>query len=221
MGKLTEFVTSLHTQSQRDYVARVVEYSKGECAAIAKKFGQEYWDGPRQYGYGGYSYDGRWKAVAQAMIAKYGLTNQSEVLDIGCGKGYLLYEFTQLLPGIKVKGLDISKYAIENGLDEVKENLVHGHAKELPFAENQFDLVISNTTFHNLFIKDLFTALKEVARVQKEHAWICVESYRNEYEKANLLYWQLTCESFYSPEEWEWIYSECGYNGDFEFIYFE
>jgi ubiquinone/menaquinone biosynthesis C-methylase UbiE len=143
------------------------------------------------------------------------------LLDIGCGKGFLLYEFKKLLPGLNVKGIDISKHAVINGKEEIRKDLVLGHAKELPFADKSFDLIISNTTLHNLKIYDLFSSFKEINRVSKEKSWICVESYRNEKEKVNLLYWQLTCESFYSPEEWDWIFKQTNFSGDHEFIYFE
>lgn len=215
------FVTPLHTKTSRDYIARVNEFDKAECAIVAKKFGKDYWDGPRQYGYGGYKYDGRWKAVAQEMIKFYKLNENSRVLDIGCGKGFLLYELKQLLPNCTIQGLDISHYAIEHAKPEVKEFIALGHAKELPFKDNSFDLVISNTTLHNLKINELYCAVREISRVTAKDSWICVESYRNESEKVNLMYWQLTCESFYSPEEWKWIYEQNNYNGDYEFIYFE
>ena len=221
MKELKNFVTPLHVKSKRDYVARVTEFDKGDCAIVAKEYSKDYWDGQRQFGYGGYSYDGRWEAVAQNLIDTYKLNSSSHVLDIGCGKGYLLFELSKLCPGLTVRGLDISEYAIKDAKEEIRDFITLGHAKELPFKDNEFDLVISNTTFHNLKINDLFSGLREVARVKKKDAWICVESYRNEHEKANLLYWQLTCESFYSPEEWQWIYDFCAYDGDFEFIYFE
>ncbi|MFT6604205.1 MAG: protein-L-isoaspartate(D-aspartate) O-methyltransferase, partial [Bacteriovoracaceae bacterium] len=186
-----------------------------------KKFGKDYWDGPRQYGYGGYSYDGRWKTVAEEMIKTYDLKDDAKILDVGCGKGFLLYEFTQLLPNCTVQGLDISQHAIDDAKPEVKEFIKLGHAKDLPFEDNSFDLIISNTTLHNLKINELYSAVSEITRVTAKDSWICVESYRNESEKVNLMYWQLTCESFYSPEEWLWIYEQNGYKGDYEFIYFE
>ncbi len=217
---LREFVTPLHTKSKRNYIERVNSFDKAQCATIAKQYGYDYWDGERQYGFGGYRYDGRWEVVARRMIEQYNLTNDSSILDIGCGKGFLLYEFKKILPGCKVVGLDISEYAIQNAKEEIKDHLVVGHAKSLPFADKSFDLIISNTTFHNLKIFDLVSAIKEVARVGKQ-SWICVESYRSEAEKVNLLYWQLTCESFYSPEEWVWLYESNGLKGDYEFIYFE
>lgn len=218
---LVEFVTPLHTRAKRDYLARVTEFDKAHCSKIASLYGKEYWDGERQYGYGGYKYDGRWSQVAAAMIKKYGLTNKSKILDVGCGKGYLLYEFTQLLPGCQVAGVDISQYAIDNAKPEIKQFLVQGDAKALKFEDKSFDLVITNMALHNLKIFDLFNAVKEIQRVSSSHSWICVESYRNIEEKVNLLYWQLTCQSFYSTDEWQWIYQHCGFTGDYEFVFFE
>lgn len=219
--KNKEFVTPLHTKTKRDYLARVNEFDKSDCATVAKKFGKDYWDGPRQYGYGGYNYDGRWRIVAEEMIKTYNLNDNSRILDVGCGKGFLLYEFTQLLSNCTVEGLDISQHAVNNAKPEIKEFIKIGHAKELPFEDNSFDLVISNTTLHNLKINELYSAVSEINRVSSKDSWICVESYRNESEKVNLMYWQLTCESFYSPEEWIWIYEQNNYKGDYEFIYFE
>ena len=142
-------------------------------------------------------------------------------LDVGCGKGFLLYDFTEVLPGLEVSGLDISSYAIENAKPEIKDRLQVGSANVLPFADHEFDLVVSINTLHNLYCYDLFAALKEIERVGKKHKYICVESYRNEEEKANLLYWQLTCEAFNTPAEWEWWFKLTGYTGDCSFIYFE
>lgn len=221
MGSLVEFITPLHKRSKRDYIARVNQFPKAHCSVIAKQYGYDYWDGERQYGYGGYHYDGRWEVVARQMIDRYKLSPDASILDVGCGKGFLLYEFKKLLPNCTVKGLDISEYAIQHAKEEIREHLVQGHARELPFPDKSFDLVVSNTTFHNLKIFDLINAIKEVNRVSRKDAWICVESYRNDEEKANLLYWQLTCESFYSPEEWIWLYETNGFKGDYEFVYFE
>jgi len=216
-----DFVQGMHVATKRDYVQRVVEFDKAECSAVAKKFGAEYWDGARQYGYGGYQYDGRWRALAERLVEHYGLKPGMRVLDVGCGKGYLLYELTQVLPGIEVAGLDISTHAIENSKQEIRPFLREGTASDLPFEDDCFDLVVSLGVLHNLKIFDLYKALSHIERVRRGGAYVMVESYRNEREKANLLYWQLTCESFYSPEEWQWIYGKAGYTGDFGFIYFE
>jgi len=217
-----DFISGIHSSTKRDYVARVVEFDKADCATVAKQWGQEYWDGPRQFGYGGYKYDGRWFSVAQTIAQHYELKPGDRVLDVGCGKGYLLHEFTRAVPGVEVVGIDASQYGIENAKEEVKPFLRVGHAKELPFEDNSFDFVISMATLHNLTLPDLFSAVKEIERVGRgNRKYIMLESWRNEREKANLLYWQLTCESFHPVKSWEWIYEQCGYTGDWGFIFFE
>ena len=217
-----DFVQSMHASTKRDYVARVVAYNKAECATVAKRFGAEYWDGARQFGYGGYAYDGRWFPLAQTLAKHYDLKAGDRLLDVGCGKGYLLYEFTRAVPGLEVAGLDISAYAIANAKEEVKANLTVGDADELPWPAGTFDCVVSLGTLHNLPLSRLKPAVREIERVGKNGAkYIMVESWRNEEEKANLLYWQLTCESFHSVDEWESLYRDAGYSGDYGFIFFE
>ena len=216
-----DFLTTIHKKTERDYLARVNEYPKAKAAELAKKFDYDYWDGDRKVGYGGFSYDGRWRKVADEMVAHYGLKPGDKVLDVGCGKAFLLYDLTQAVPGLEVAGIDISQYAIDHAKEEVKPFLKQGHARELPWADGEFDLVISINTLHNLPNYDLEKALKEFQRVGNNHRYLCVESYRNEEEKANLLYWQLTCEAFCSPEEWDWWFKLTGYTGDHSFIYFE
>lgn len=216
-----EFTSVLHTKTKRDYVGRVTAHDKAQCAEIACQYGKDYWDGDRRYGYGGYHYDGRWRPVAEAMVKHYGLNSASAILDVGCGKGFLLYEFTQVIPGVRVAGLDISPYALENAKPEVKPFLTEGNAVQLPYADKSFDFVFSVTTLHNLYNFELAKAVAEIERVGRGGKHITVESYRNEREKMNLLYWQLTCRSFYTPAEWEWSLKQNGYTGDFGCIYFE
>jgi protein-L-isoaspartate(D-aspartate) O-methyltransferase len=216
-----DFISLVHKSTPRDYVARVTEYPKAKAATLAKQWGYDYWDGDRKTGYGGMRYDGRWRKVAEAMAQHYGLKEGDRVLDIGCGKGFLLYDLTQVVPGIEVTGLDISAYAKAHAKEEVRDVICLGHARELPFADDAFDCVISINTLHNLPTYDLHAALQEMERVGRHHKYLCVESYRNEEEKVNLLYWQLTCEAFYTPEEWAWWYAISGYTGDYSYIYFE
>jgi ubiquinone/menaquinone biosynthesis C-methylase UbiE len=216
-----DFIQSVHSSTKRDYLKRVNDFDKATVSEVAIRFDKDYWDGERQYGYGGYLYDGRWRKVAEAMAAHYKLPKNARILDVGCGKGFLLYEFTQVLPECDVVGLDISAYAVENAKEEVKPFLQVGHANSLPFADKSFDFVVSITTLHNLYNFDLHAALKEIERVRKGSAHVNVESYRNEREKMNLLYWQMTCRAFHAPAEWEWIFEQAGYNGDHSFIFFE
>ena len=219
---LIDFITTIHRSTPRDYIGRVTDTNKAECAAIAKQFGRDYWDGDRQYGYGGYSYDGRWKAVAEKMASHYNMKRGDRILDVGCGKGYLLYELTQVVPGLEVTGIDISEYGISNAKYEIKNRLQVADALNLPFEDGAFDIAISLATFHNLYVFDAIGALQEIQRVCPTHRkYVMVESYRNESEKANLLYWQLTCESFFTPDEWYWCFKQAGYKGDYGFIYFE
>jgi protein-L-isoaspartate(D-aspartate) O-methyltransferase len=216
-----DFITSHHKKTKRNYLERVNKVNKAESAVKAKKWDFDYWDGSRDINYGGYKYDGRWEPIAKKMIEYYKLKSDSKILDVGCGKGFILYEFKKLLPSCEVKGLDISSYAIENAKNEVKDDIILGNANSLPFEKNYFDLVISLTTLHNLYCYDLKKALSEVERVGKSKKYICVESYRNEVEKMNLLYWQVTCECFFTPEEWRWWFNLADYKGDYSFIYFE
>jgi SAM-dependent methyltransferase len=216
-----DFITRLHTGTKRNYLRRVLDHNKAECAEVARRWGFDYWDGERRFGYGGYRYDGRWRPVAERMAAHYGLRPGQRVMDVGCGKAYLLYELTQVVPGLEVAGIDISGYALEHAKEEVQPWLCRADATRLPFPDAVFDLVYSLTTLHNLHNYQLHAALREIQRVGRSHRYISVESYRNEREKANLLYWQLTCECFLRPEEWCWAFGQAGYQGDYGFIYFD
>src|SRR5882672_2450944 len=138
-----DFMSSLHNKTKRDYLGRVNEYPKAEAAKIAKKWGYDYWDGDRKFGYGGMKYDGRWRPVAEEMTEYYNLKSGDKVLDVGCGKSFLLYELTQVVPGIVVEGLDISRYAIENAKKEVKPFLRVGEMNRCFFKHDKYDLVIS------------------------------------------------------------------------------
>lgn len=216
-----DFISLVHKKTTRDYLGRVNEFPKAEAAQIARRFDREYWDGDRRVGYGGMRYDGRWRPVADRIAAHYGLKAGDRVLDVGCGKAFLLYDLTKAVPGLIVRGLDVSAYAVENAKEEVRPFLDVGNATHLPYPDASFDLVLSLNTLHNLYCYDLEKALHEVMRVGRRHKFICVESYRNEVEKANLLYWQLTCEAFNTPEEWAWWFAHSGYDGDHGFIFFE
>jgi SAM-dependent methyltransferase len=218
-----DFLSVIHKSTSRDYLGRVndPEYPKARAADLAKKWDLEYWDGDRRTGYGGMKYDGRWRKVADAMASHYGLKAGQRVLDIGCGKGFLLYDLMQSVPGIDVVGLDISAYAREHAKPEIRDSIVLGDAAALPFPDASFDLVFGINTHHNLRNFELDAALREMMRVGRAHRYLCVESFRNEAEKANLLYWQLTCRTFAAPEEWEWWFQQTGYTGDHSFIFFE
>jgi len=215
------FISKLHNSTKRNYLNRMND-QKVYCMKIAKKYGKEYWDGNRRFGYGGYKYiPGRWKNVAKKIIKLYKLKAGSKILDVGCGKGFLLKEILLLEPKLKIYGFDISGYALKKSFKEKNIKLFkHRAQKKFPFKSKHFDLVISLATLHNLKVFDLEKAVKEIERVGRKK-YIMVESYRNEKELFNLQCWALTCESFFSNKEWLWLYNHFGYKGDYEFIYFE
>lgn len=198
MGALQNFVTPLHHNAKRNCVARMVD-DKVLCMERARQFGLDYWDGDRRYGYGGYVYiPGYWRAVAQALISTYKLGAGSSVLDVGCGKGFLLHEMLLLEPTLQVTGFDISEYAINSATDLVRPHLfLHQAQSPYPFNDREFDLVISLATLHNLKLPDLQIALTEIERIGKQ-AYVMLDSYRNERELFGLQCWTLTCESFVS-----------------------
>lgn len=220
MGELVEIVTPLHKATQRDCLARMID-NKVEAMVKAKEYEQDYWDGDRRYGYGGYKYlPGRWKPVAEALIERYDLKAGSKLLDVGFGKGFLLYEIQLIEPGIELYGIDISKHGLANIPKELNAQLhLQSAAEPLPWPDNFFDLVISLGTFHNLHLPELEKALKELERVGK-NSYVMVESFRNEQEMFNLECWALTAETVLSVRAWEWVYKTVGFSGDYEFIYF-
>src|SRR5260370_22686713 len=165
-----DFISPLHKRTQRDYLGRVNEFSKAEAAKIAKQFGRDYWDGDGKFGYGGMRYDGRWRVVAENMAKHYGLKAGDRVLDVGCGKAFLLYEFTQVVPGIEVRGLDISAYAVANAKEEVRPFLQAGHANHLPYEDARFYLAVTINTLHNLYCYHLDRGLREIQAVGRKHS---------------------------------------------------
>ena len=221
MGVWREFVTPLHKSTKRDYLARMND-DKVHCMLKAKQYGADYWDGDRRYGYGGYNYRaGYWTPVAQSLIDTYNLKPGSKILDLGCGKGFLLHELLLLEPELQVVGTDISEHGLSHTTDLVKPHVqIHDARGEFKWQDKEFDLVISLTLLHNLRAFDLENCLREIQRIGKSH-YVTSESYRTELEQFNLQCWALTCETFFDLDEWLWMFEKTGYTGDYEFIYFE
>ena len=154
------------------------------------------------------------------LVEEFIPLRDSLILDVGCGKGYLLHEMKLLLPDLTISGFDISNHGIATAKQEVKEQLfIHRAQDSFPFQKDEFDLAISLGCLHNLRIFELEIALKEMERVAS-NGYLMLESYRNEQEQFNLQCWALTCESFFDTKEWTWLFEHLGYKGDYEFIYF-
>ena len=204
-----------YPKAKRDLSARLESKSE-ESRAIGRKFGFDYFDGDRNHGYGGFNYQQRfWQPVIPTIIENYPISNSSAVLDVGCAKGFFLYDLKQELPGISINGVDISEYAIENAKPEVKEYLHVANATKLPFKDDSFDFVISINTVHNLNREDCAISLQEIERVSRGDSFITVDAYRNEEEKARMEAWNLTALTMMAVDEWKEFFLEIGYTGDF------
>tara|TARA_B100000686_G_C16772520_1_gene966178 strand:- start:779 stop:1444 length:666 start_codon:yes stop_codon:yes gene_type:complete len=214
------YIQELHLSTSREPIKRMMD-DKINCMKIARNYDYDFWDGDRRYGYGGYKYiDGYWTSVAEKLIEDYNLNKNSKILDVGCGKGYLLFEIHKLIPDIKIAGFDISNYAVENAKDEIKSFLyTHKAEEKTKYLDCEFDLVFTLATLHNLHLRDLVNSIKEISRISKQ-SYIMVESYRNLKELFNLQCWALTCNAFYNDDDWQYIFEFAGYEGDYEFIYF-
>ena len=183
---------------------------------VARRFGKEYFDGDRLYGYGGYFYDPRyWTDTAKRFREYYHLGDNASILDVGCAKGFMLYDFKKLMPNAVIAGLDISTYAYEHAPDEIRPYITVGNAKELPHPDRSFDLVISINTVDHLPLDECKQAICEIQRVTREHSFITVNAWRNEIEKVNLLKWNITASTYMHIDDWGKLFREVGYKGDY------
>ena len=177
-----------------------------EFRQIARRFGREYFDGDRTTGYGGYRYDGRWVPIAERIRDEYGLARGHRVLDVGCAKGFLMHDLRRVVPDLAVVGVDISEYALGQAMDDVRGRVVRGTARQLPFADDAFDLVVSINTLHNLPREACADALREVERVGRGPKYVQVDSWLNEEQRRNLDLWVLTALTYTDPDGWRELF---------------
>ncbi|CAM3938846.1 class I SAM-dependent methyltransferase [Pseudoalteromonas byunsanensis] len=204
-----------YPKSKRDTKGRAKVITEAD-REIARQYGKDFFDGDRTYGYGGFSYMPRfWQPVVPDLKAYFGLTSDSSLLDVGCAKGFMLYDLQQHIPGIKLHGLDVSQYALDNAKEEVKDLLSLGNAKALPFEDNSFDVVMSINTIHNLDEQECAMALREIERVSRGKSFITVDAYRNDEEKERMLEWALTAKTIMHVDDWKQFFADNGYTGDF------
>ena len=204
-----------YPKTKRNILERANQKTEAD-RAIARKFDKEFFDGDRKHGYGGFYYNPRfWQPVIQDFIKYWKLRKNSSVLDVGCAKGFMLHDLKEFIPSITISGIDISKYAIENSLADVKNFLRVGNANNIPFKDNSFDVVISINTIHNLELNECAKALKEISRVSRKYSFITVDAYRNQEEKKSMLAWNLTAKTIMSVNEWKIFFKENNYCGDY------
>jgi len=214
MGKCINLLEN-YPKSKRDTSERAT-LKNDKIRNIARKFGKEFFDGDRAYGYGGFYYNSRfWENVVPTFRDYWNLDSNNSILDIGCAKGFMIYDFINQIPGIKMRGIDISKYAINNSKSEVSNLLAVGDAKTLNFDDNSFDYVISINTIHNLDYDDCLLSLREIERVSKISSFITVDAYNNEDEKKRMNEWNLTAKTIMSTTEWIKFFDKAGYTGDY------
>jgi SAM-dependent methyltransferase len=187
-----------------------------EDRRIARQFGQEFFDGDRSRGYGGFRYMSRfWQPVIPTFQQHFGLSSASSVLDVGCAKGFMMHDMAELIPGITVKGVDVSEYAIANAIEDMRAQVQVADARKLPFPDKSFDVVISINTIHNLVRDECAQALREIERVSKGRSYVTVDAYRTEVEKTRMYAWNLTAQTILHVDEWKAFFAEVGYTGDY------
>jgi len=185
---------------------------------VAKEFGREFFDGDRKHGYGGFSYNPKyWTETVKLFIEKYDLNEKSSVLDVGCGKGFMLVDLLKAIPTLDLSGIDISSYAIENSHESIKNRVKVANCLNLPFEDNSFDLVISINTIHNLDELGCIKSLQEIERVKKKHSYLVVDGWSTPEEERDLKSWILTAVTVLHTSEWEKIFEKAGYTGDYSF----
>jgi len=210
----------LPSGKKRDVNARATA-KNDDVIRISREYGFHYFDGPREYGYGGYRYDGRWIPVAADMVKHFDLKPGDRVLDVGCAKGFLVKDFMKACPGLEAFGLDISHYALMHCEPEVIGRLHLGNAMDLPFPDNSFKAVISLNTVHNLDRDKCIVALKEIQRLSGGRAYVQVDSYRTPEERQRFLDWVLTAHYHEYPDGWRKTFAEAGYTGDYNWTILE
>ena len=214
MGKEVDLLAN-YPKANRNVKARGLEKTEKD-REIARKFGKEFFDGDRSHGYGGFSYNPKfWSPVVPTLKEHFSLSSNTSLLDVGCAKGFMLNDIAKAIEGISLKGIDISEYAIANSIEDMRQNLVVANAKDLPFDNNSFDVVISINTVHNLEKDELAQALQEIERVSKDKSFITVDAYNSEAEKQRMYAWNLTAKTIMSVDEWVSFFNDVGYTGDY------
>lgn len=204
-----------YPRAKRDVFGRAQAKTESD-RAIARRFDKDFFDGDRKHGYGGFSYHERfWKPVIPTFIEHWSLSPESKLLDVGCAKGFMLHDIVESVPGIDVRGVDISSYAIRNAIETMAPFVSVANATNLPFEDRSFDVVVSINTIHNLDLDECIKALFEIERVSRKKSYVTVDAYRNDEEKERMFAWNLTAKTILSVDDWRALFKEIRYTGDF------
>jgi len=179
-------------------------------------FGFDYWDRPdAKAGYGGYRYDGRYRPVAERMVEVYGLEPGERVLEVGCGKRFLLVEFLHL--GLDVIGIDLSEYAVANAHPELAGRILCASVLDAPVPDDAFDLVLAKDSLPHLSESDVELAVAACERFSRRSAFLEIEVARTDHEAEMLYRWDTTHRTRRPPEWWLELFDRVGYTGDWHF----
>jgi len=214
MGKEIDLLVN-YPKTKRNLEERVASKTEAD-REVARQFGREFFDGDRNHGYGGFNYFSRfWQPVIPTFQQYWSLDHKSSILDVGCAKGFMMHDLAELIPGIAVKGVDISEYAIEHAIGDMRPHVQVASAIKLPFEDKSFDVTISINTVHNLEREECAKALQEIERVSRKGSFITVDAYRNAEEKERMYAWNLTAKTIMSVDEWVQFFKDIGYTGDY------
>tara|TARA_A100000164_G_C21637941_1_gene644434 strand:- start:111 stop:770 length:660 start_codon:yes stop_codon:yes gene_type:complete len=183
---------------------------------IAWKLDEQYYDGDRNNGYGGFSYDGRWLNLLPKFIKRYNLNNNSKILDLGCKKGFIMKDLKILLPRAKVYGIEDHLYPIKNAEKEIKKNIIFSNYYKIPFKKNYFDLIIGFSSIYKYNFIDVVKTIKEINRVSK-NSFFTVASYSNKKDKELFDKWTLLGTTILQKKEWKQLFKILNYKGDYYF----
>ena len=206
---------NIYPNLKNRYVSKNSRTIKNRITASYKS--KEFYDGHRSNGFGGYKYDGRWEKVAERIFSVYKLNKLAKILQIGCDKGFLIYDIKKIHPKAEIIGVENSKYAISKAPRKIKKNIIYSNFTELPFKNKYFDFVLAIGPVYSLNLTDAIKCLKEIKRVGKGKSFITLGSYENEREFKLFRYWTLLGSTILSKQDWKTVLKHVGYKGDYKF----
>ncbi len=178
---------------------------------------KEFFDGDRNNGYGGYSYDGRWVNLAKKIISEYCMKNNSKFLHVNSEKGFLLYDLHKLNPDINICGVDSSEYCVNNTKNEISQFVNLGDYLNLEFPDNYFDFVLAIGVVYAFNLKDAIKSIKEIQRVTKDKSFITLASYETFDDYFLFKKWTLLGTTILKKSEWVDVLNFCNFRGDYYF----
>ena len=179
---------------------------------------KDFFDGNRNYGYGGFKYDGRWKSVAEKICNEYKLNNSLSFLQIGCEKGFLLKDLKDKYKKMRIDGIETSNYAITNSIPDAKENIKYcNNYTDLEYGDSEFDFIFALGVVYTHNLTNAIKCLREIQRVGKGKSFITLASYENRDDYWLFKQWSLLGTTILRKNEWRKVLSHVNYSGDYSF----